>query len=113
MLVGDLVLVFCHFNGLPSCMKSYCFTVSKAKKNTVVFAANNSPCCKCLVGADCMLQENSRRYMTIVTRTIISCKYHYILLLGQRNVDGFKQDGGLIKGEKNAYHHTLIQSSKC
>jgi hypothetical protein len=34
-----------------------------------------------LVGADCTLQDNSRRYMTFSAPTIISCKYYYILLL--------------------------------
>jgi hypothetical protein len=34
-----------------------------------------------LVGADYMLQDNSRRYMTFAAPTIIGCKYYYILLL--------------------------------
>jgi hypothetical protein len=58
-----------------------------------------------------MLQENRRRYMTFAARTIISWKYYYILLLWQHNVEGSVQDGDLIKGQKNAYHHTLIQST--
>jgi hypothetical protein len=57
-----------------------------------------------------MLQENSRRYMTFAAHTIISCKYYYILLLWQRNVEGSIQDGSLVKGQKNAHHHTPIQS---
>ncbi len=35
MLVGEVVF-FCHFNGLPSCMKSYIYcSASKAKKNSI------------------------------------------------------------------------------
>jgi hypothetical protein len=64
-----------------------------------------------LVGADCMLQEKSQRYMTFAARTFISWKYYYILLLCQRNVEGSIEDGGLIKEKKNAHHHTLIQST--
>jgi len=56
-----------------------------------------------------MLQENSRRYMTFAAPPIISCKYHYILLLWQRTVEISIQDGGLIKGQKNAHHHTPYQ----
>jgi hypothetical protein len=33
----------CHFNGLPSCIKSYLF------QKRIVFAANNSLCCECHV----------------------------------------------------------------
>jgi hypothetical protein len=39
-----------------------------------------------LVGAGCMLQENSRCYLPLAAHTIISCKYFYSLLLWQRNV---------------------------
>jgi hypothetical protein len=34
-----------------------------------------------LVGADCTLQDNSRRYMSFAAPTIIICKYYYFLLL--------------------------------
>ncbi len=64
-----------------------------------------------LVGADCMLQDNSRRYMTFAAPTIISCKYYYILLLWRRTVEISIQDGGLIKEKKNAHHHTPIPST--
>jgi hypothetical protein len=122
------------------------FIVPLVKQNIIVFAANNSRCCKCLVaptiiwigivdrffatqnhkkmrknillltlealtsrcyqhwqhllfqtakeqcifnfgsagiivGADCTLQDNSRRYITFAAPTIISCKYYYSLLL--------------------------------
>ncbi len=33
-----------------------------------------------IVGADYMLLENSRRYLTLAAHTIISWKYYYILL---------------------------------
>ncbi len=35
-------MFFCHFNGLPSCIKSYLFSASKAKK--IVLTSNNSMC---------------------------------------------------------------------
>jgi hypothetical protein len=56
-----------------------------------------------------MLQDNSRHYMTFAAPTIISCKYYYILLLRRRTVEISIQDGGLIKGQKNAHHHTPYQ----
>jgi hypothetical protein len=58
-----------------------------------------------------MLQDNSRRYMTFAAPTIISCKYYYILLLLRRTIEISIQDGGLIKGQKNAHHHTPIPST--
>ncbi len=64
-----------------------------------------------LVGADCMLEDNSRRYMTFAAPTIISCKYYYILLLWRRTIEISIQDGGLIKGQKNANHHTSRPST--
>jgi hypothetical protein len=42
--------------------------------------------------------------MTFAAPTIISCKYYYILLLCRRTVEISIQDGGLIKGQKNAHH---------
>jgi hypothetical protein len=33
-----------------------------------------------------MLQENSRRYLSLAAHTVISFKYYYILLLWQGNV---------------------------
>jgi hypothetical protein len=53
-----------------------------------------------------MLQDNSRRYVTFAAPTIINCKYYYILLLWRRTIEISIQDGGLIKGQKNAHHHT-------
>ncbi len=53
-----------------------------------------------LVGADCMLEDNSRRCMAFAAPTIISCKYYYILLLWRRTIEISIQDGGLIKGQK-------------
>ncbi len=58
-----------------------------------------------------MLQDNSGRYMTFAAPTIISCKYYYILLLWRRTIEISKQDGGLIKEQKNAHHHTPIPST--
>ncbi len=39
-----------------------------------------------LVGADCMLQENSRRYMTFAAQTIISCKIFLLALLAGKSI---------------------------
>jgi hypothetical protein len=62
-----------------------------------------------LVGADCMLQENSWCYLPLAAHTSISCTYFYILLLWQQNVELSIQDGGLNKGQKFAHHHIPIQ----
>jgi hypothetical protein len=47
--------------------------------------------------------------MTFAAPTIINCKYYYNLLLWRRTVEISIQDGGLIKGQKNAHHHTPYQ----
>ncbi len=72
MWVGDLVLFFLMFMGCHLVWRVIVLPWVKPKR--ILFAANNILC------YDCMLQENSWRYMTFAARTIISCRYCTIIV---------------------------------
>ncbi len=58
-------MLFCHFNGLPSL-----FIFPLVKQKRIVFAANNSRCCKCHVAPTIALCFGP------VASTIILCGMH-------------------------------------